>query len=215
MPGLWGPQRTVYRCEAATACQGADHITFNSTINTPNYGDERTFVDVKPAAFAASGGFQNVLKVTRGGEILILRAYISNNANTALRAQHRDLALRTRLHFMVPAEPGRQLAPMAVISASNAVPPAVWDGAWLYADWPFRLDYIFGSARITSRDPRGCTDVNRPTPVQSARRNVPVPDDVVSDGVLIGYPELDGRYPSPFCAGSLATIRIKVVRTHG
>lgn len=205
LPSLWGPQRTVYRCQAPTACQGADHVTFDSTIDTPNYGDERPFVDVKPAADTRSGGYLNVLKIRSDGEELVLRAYINNNADPALLTQGRDSALGTRLRFMIPAEVARQAAPTAVISASNASPPAIWDGAWVYADWPFRLDYVFGSARLTNRAPGTCGHGNH-------WRKLWLSDDIVSDGVLVGYPTLNGQYPGVFCAGALATIRVRVTK---
>jgi hypothetical protein len=212
---LMGPaDRTVYRCEHPDACQGSPRIVFNSTIDTPNYGDERYFVDVKRADDPRRR-FTDALKVTQDGEVILLRAYVSNNADNNLVSTGRDIATNTMLRFEIPTGVAEELAPFAVLSATNADPPRVWDGTIVYADWPFRLKYVFRSARIENRDPLTCFGPNADVVVQTKPakwRTLELSDSIVADGVAIGYPDLDGRYPGPFCAGALVTLRLRVAK---
>jgi hypothetical protein len=34
----WGPPRPTFPCDDNGLCQGADHVSLNSTVNTPAYG---------------------------------------------------------------------------------------------------------------------------------------------------------------------------------
>jgi len=70
----WSPDRPTYTIE-----NPAPHVTFNSITNNPNYGDERTFFDAKNAANKDQGGFVDKL-ATDGGQELLLRVYVHNNA---------------------------------------------------------------------------------------------------------------------------------------
>src|SRR6185436_18200923 len=74
----WYPERPTY-----TIANPADHVTFNSITDNPNYGDERTFFDSKDAANTAAGGYADSTKVTNGEEVL-LRVYVHNNASETL-----------------------------------------------------------------------------------------------------------------------------------
>ena len=44
----WGPDRPTYTIE-----HPADHVTFDSITNNPDYGDERNFVTIKDALVIA------------------------------------------------------------------------------------------------------------------------------------------------------------------
>lgn len=63
----WGPDRPTY-----TVNNPADHVTFNSITDNPNYGDERAFFDVKPTSNTTSGGYVDKIKVKDGDEVIDL-----------------------------------------------------------------------------------------------------------------------------------------------
>src|SRR5690606_12823421 len=70
----WGPSRTTYTIE-----HPADHVTFDSITNNPNYGDERNFVIAKDASNTSAGGWSDTINVVPGHEYLV-RMYVHNNA---------------------------------------------------------------------------------------------------------------------------------------
>jgi hypothetical protein len=142
----WGPPRPAYWCKEPTSCDGADHVVFNSYANAPNYGDERPFVDAKPATYQPVGGFQDVLDVDPG-EAILVRLYV-NNAAWAHRLRGRSgVAVGTKARVEIPFDVGTQHNITGFISATNALPSVVWDGVTLRSDEPTTVHFVFNSAR--------------------------------------------------------------------
>lgn len=182
----WSPDRPTF-----TQDEPASYVTFNSITDNKNYGDERTFHDVKDAAISTSGGFKDQLKVQDGQELL-LRAYVHNNAAANLELD----AENTRVRFLIPTATSENLRTISYISADNATPKTVSDTVDLYADQPFALDYVEGSAiQYTNAVPAG----------------IALSDTIVADGgALIGYDKADGNVPGCFKYASIVTIKVKV-----
>jgi hypothetical protein len=194
-PG-WGPNRPIYRCRAPRDCQGADHVTFDSYVNAPNYGDERAFLDAKPATTKRSGGFLDHLTVSPGEDVLV-RAYVNNAASAYRTSPGANVAHGTKMRVAFSASPAKIQPVVARISADNAVPPVVWDGLSLASKKPVLVRYQFGSARWWTR---------------RLGREIPISDDLISDGTAIGSRALDGVYGSDFADGGLLTFHLLVER---
>src|SRR5690349_12658763 len=136
----WGPPRPGYWCKIPKSCDGADHVVFNSYVNAPNYGDERAFVDAKPAAIKQPGGFQNTLSV-RPGESVLVRFYVNNAAWTARLGRRRGIAKGTEARAEVPLSADTRHDIFGYILARNAQPRVVWDGVTLQSKEPTVLRY--------------------------------------------------------------------------
>jgi uncharacterized repeat protein (TIGR01451 family)/LPXTG-motif cell wall-anchored protein len=131
----WGPERPIYTMESP-----ADHVTFNSIKDNPNYGDERDFVTVKDPA---TGNFTNNLTVEPGKEYEV-RILAHNDA-----AANLDLkALNAKVNAVVSTKTGKESAITGYISADNAQPQQVYDDVKFNSTKDFNLAYIAGSARV-------------------------------------------------------------------
>ena len=94
--GYYPADRPTYTCNG-NICHGADHVVFNSFVNNPVVGDERPF-------FAGSIGGANVqdrMKV-KDGDVIVLRAYVHNNADPNKIGEAAALAKNVRVRVLVP-----------------------------------------------------------------------------------------------------------------
>jgi len=190
----FGPSRPVYWCKSPTSCDGADHVVFNSYANAPNYGDERAFVDAKPATIETSGGFQDVLDV-EPGETIVVRLYVDNAAWGARLGRRDGMAKGTEARAAIPLEPGTHHDLFAFITAQNARPKTVWDGVTLTSDQPTILRYEFDSARWTTNH---------------LPEELPVSDALMEEGTPIGSWALDGHFGNAFTDSGILTFRVRV-----
>lgn len=193
--GGWFPQRVAYRCSGPHNCLGADHVVFNSMINTSSYGDERAFFDARLARDEKSPRSHNVLDV-EVGQAVILRGYVDNNANGELATGGSDTAVGTRFRVSLPDRAAAQQVITAFISADNAHPPVVGDTVILRASEPVNINYIEGSAKL----------VNDKLP-----DGLPLSDTIISDGALVGCRAADGVFlgGTTFC-DALVELRVRV-----
>lgn len=190
----WAPNRPIKDWNKPADRTGFDHVTFNSFINTPNYGDERAFYDAKDATNTSSGGFKDEVNVHDGQE-LILRSYVHNGANQSLNESGKGIAKNTRIRVLLPSGTERALRSLSYISADNAKPGTVSDTVDFVNEQPFRLEYVSGSARaFTNAVPSGYQ----------------VADSIVNGGAKIGYNGPDGRIPGCFEFDMIVTIKVKV-----
>jgi hypothetical protein len=190
----WGPPRPAYWCKRATSCDGADHVVFDSYVNTPHYGDERAFVDAKPVTVKEPGYFQNVLSV-RPGESVLVRFYVNNTAWTARLGHRRGIAKGTKARAEVPLTASTRHDIVGYIRARNARPRMVWDGVTLQSDEPTIVRYEFGSARWwTKHLPAG----------------LHLSDALMEEGTPIGSWALDGRFGDSFIDSGLLTFRVRI-----
>src|SRR5665213_359059 len=77
--GSWGPTRILYRCSLQGNCVGADHVVFDSTVNSHVVGDERYFLRAR--TFGSPESPQRTITVKPGSTVQVL-AFIENNADT-------------------------------------------------------------------------------------------------------------------------------------
>lgn len=190
--GAWWPERPTYTIE-----KPADHVTFNSITNNPNYGDERTFFDTKPMSNTSEGGFVDKQKVADGQEYLV-RIYVHNNAADNLNGTNFDgpgVAKGAKARIYLPTAKESALRANAYVNATNATPVEVSDTVDFYGDNKFSLSYVPGSAVMyTNAVPKGFS----------------LSDNIVAGGASIGYKGADGVIPGCFQYTGIITIKVKV-----
>lgn len=182
----WGPTRPTY-----TVANPADHITFDSITDNPDYGDERNFVRIKDAANTSEGGWSDQIKVESGKEYLV-QMYVHNNAATSLNL----VATNTRVMSTVPNNTAKSITVEGFITADNASPNQIWDQAIFSGDKDFNLTYQPGSAQMFNKVyPNG----------------TPIADSIVtSTGALVGYDKMDGNLPGCFNYSGYVSYKVKV-----
>lgn len=188
----YGPGRATYTIE-----NPADHVTFNSITNNPNYGDERNFVLIKDAANTSAGGWSHTdINVEPGKEYLV-RMYVHNNAADNLNESGRGISTGTKVMANVPTTTGNQVQIDGFVSSNNAQPDKVWDDVVLKSDKRFNVAYVAGSSKYYNNV--------KPT------TGFDLPDSIVtSAGAAVGYENMDGNVPGCFQYSGIATFRVKV-----
>lgn len=182
----YGPERPTY-----TIAHPADHITFDSITDNPNYGDERNFTIVKDASNAAAGGWTDNMTVQDGKEYLV-RIYVHNNAASNLNL----VAKNTRVSASVPTDTANSLQIDGYITADNASPQKIWDSVVLSSDKKFNVAYVMGSAEYENNYISG---------------PISLPDSIVtSTGAKVGYKSMDGDVPGCYEYSGIATFKVKV-----
>ena len=168
-----------------------DGAHFNSYENTPYYGNELAFVDAKRASDSDYGGFQDRIENAAGR--YRIRAYLHNNAADGVGLDARGTTIR----FDVPSGVANEFGISGLIAASNSVPSQIYDVVELANDnRSFDLDFVNGSGRVYSNaHPDGLV----------------LSDEIVGDGVVLGFESLDGVVPAGFEHQLLVTIDVNVV----
>lgn len=181
-------------------CGSLDGPVFNSFVNTPNYGNERAFLDARRSDQTAAGSYKNVLpNVTDGSKEIVVRMYIHNNANESTNASGKGIAKNTNVRIDLPKVEGSQLRAVGYISASNSNPKIVEDTVDFTADRKFTVQYVPGSARMTNDGPFA--------------NGVKLSDSIVTSGAPIGYNSLNGNFPGCFDYQAQVQITVKVTPT--
>jgi uncharacterized repeat protein (TIGR01451 family) len=172
----WGPER-----ETHTMNNPASKPIFNSIIDNPLLGDERSFVLVAEAG--EYGVFSDEIQIVPGKEYEVLIRY-SNNAAPDLNRTGVGIAQQVRLstQFSSVVTPGRRGLVSAIISASNTEPREVWDGAYFTALQDTPLHYKDNSAKIYND-----WKSNGKTLAESLFGSL---------GTYLGANDLDGRLPA-------------------
>lgn len=141
--GYYPADRQTYTCTTPTTCEGADHVVFNSFTNNPVVGDERPFF----AGSLNGANVQDRIKV-KNGDVIVLRAYVHNNADPNKIGQAAAIARNVKMKVLIPTASQKDQNLVAFISASNATPGTVNDTMSLYGDRAFTLEYVAGSAQF-------------------------------------------------------------------
>ena len=181
----YGPDRPTYTIE-----HPADHITFNSITNNPDYGDERNFVRIKDAANTAAGGWSDEINVQPGKEYLV-QMYVHNNAATSLNLVAKNVNVKAN----VPTTTGKKVQIDGFITADNATPNQVWDQAIFNGSQDFNVAYVPGSA----------TYYNNVFPAGTK-----LGDSIVTNsGAKLGYDKMDGNIPGCFQYSGYVSFKVK------
>ncbi len=178
----WGPSRQLY-----TMAHPADHPTFDSITDNPNYGDERGFTTVKDVT--ANGNFSHNTQLIPGHEYMV-QIYIHNDASETLNASGaaiaHDVAARAALSATIDGSDTVD----GFITSSNADPKLIYDSATLTSTGKVTLEYIKGSAMLYTNH-------------QTANLS----DSVITTGVTVGSHDLSGNWLG--CLDSAGYLRFK------
>lgn len=201
----YGPERPTY-----TIQHPADKVTFNSITDNPAVGDERNFVRVAEAGGTFNG---TGVKIEPGKEYEVY-IYYHNNAKSSLNESGKGIARGVKVSTQYPTvvTPSQKGKVSAIISATNADPPEVWDEAYFTTDYSeVTLSYVPGSAKIYN----------------SWGTNGSVLSDMIFtesgtyigmnklDGVLFGCAEYSGHIIYKLKAESTGSKVVKTVSTDG
>lgn len=181
----WGPDRPTYTME-----NPADHVTFNSITNNPNYGDEREFVIIRD--LTKGGEYQHSMDLTPGHEYQV-QVYIHNNAHESYNASGKGVAKDTTLRVVIPASVQGQDTVDGIVRASNATPKEVWDTAEIRSNDRVNLEYVSGSAKLTTH---------------FQQKNLP--DTILSTGVKVGDKDLSGDWRGCLQFAGYVTYKFRV-----
>lgn len=183
----WGPDRPTYTIE-----HPADHVTFNSITNNPAHGDERNFVQVKPAT-APDSAYAESVNLEAGKEYTVYM-YYHNNAASNLNASGKGIAHGTYVRAALPAIVNGSANVVGHVGASNAQPKDVWDEASFKSTSDIAVRYIPGSATIHSF---------------GAVNGKKLADSIVTTGAPIGYSDLNGELPGCNEYAGYVTFKVK------
>ncbi len=181
----YGPARPTY-----TVQHPADHITFNSITNNPNYGDERNFTIIRDASVPGTTGWKDSITAENGKEYTV-RVYVHNNAASNLNL----VARNTRVMVNVPNTTANSIQLDGFITADNASPKQIWDSAVMTSDKKFNVSYVQGSASY----------FNNLNPANKISDSI-----VTSAGALVGYNSMDGNVPGCYEYSGAVTFKVKV-----
>lgn len=138
LPVGWGPERFIY-----TDTTFPDSLTFNSTYENKNIGDERNWITIKPASDTDGGGWLDEIEIEPGQEYLV-RAYVRLDGPIDQTAT--DVILR----FNMPNCTAHRVGTTATLSSENTFPSTIWDGAEFWSRDDFNLTVVPDSAVLYS-----------------------------------------------------------------
>jgi hypothetical protein len=126
----------------------------------------------------SAGPFRETVNVKIGDRVMV-RALIENDAALNGRDEGSLVARGTHFSLIIPTNSSGELPLIGRIAAPNAAPRSVYDGVFLHADRRFTIEYVWGSAELSNH----------------LRRGLPLSDDIVAEGVLVGSGKPDGIFP--------------------
>lgn len=166
-------------------------------VTTP-LTDERVFIGIRDVATGNRGkdNVWNVGEVTiEEGKTYIVRMYIHNNNPKGMEAIAKDVTAQFILQDHLSNNEARI---SGIITSSNAVPSEIWHTLLLKSsdNRPFTLDYIEGSAMLENN---------------IFKDGIQISDDLVGDGVKVGYDNLDGNLPGCYKYAGYLGFEVKPV----
>jgi hypothetical protein len=173
--GAWGPSRVLYRCRPDGQCIAPDHVVFDSIANDPLIGNEAYFMGAK--ILGSHDWVQSTVYVKIGDTVLV-RALIENDAAMNMPHSQSLVAHNTRFRLSIPTNSGSELPLLGHISATNAVPQIIYDTVFLRSKKRFAIEYDWGSTILANQT-----------------HEMPLSDDIVGEGTLVGPGAPDGIFP--------------------
>lgn len=166
----WGPDRPTFHDDTFP-----NSLTFNSTSDNVNLGDERNFVAVKPDSNKQAGGWLDSVEA-QNNQVYLIRVYARLDGPQAHEAKGTNLSVN------LPTCTAHRVGVSATLSSLDAFPGQVWDGASFWSRRDFNLALVPDSGRLYSNA--------HPTPGLAFSVN----DLVTSKGILLGSKALDGIF---------------------
>lgn len=191
--GGWGDNlngRKDYTIEQINNDALGDIITFNS-ISDSTIGHEFNFVGARKNG--ENGLWNANVREVEDGEEYVIRLFVHNNSPKGYDA----IAKGVKTTFSLPTTISKEHTIVGYLDSSNAVPNRYWDGVTLKCKDYFYIEYLDGSALLENN---------------SIGKNggIVLSDDIIHDGVEIGYNALDGQIPGCYQYSCYVTINVKV-----
>lgn len=176
---LWGPDRSTFTMDSP-----ATYPVFNSIIDNPTIGDERSFVRIGEITPKSTELGQSI--IVQAGKQYLVYIYFHNDASAIFNdSAHKQVgvALNVRLTVDYSDEitPDKEGVVLAEIYSSNAKPETIWSSVVLQSNNEVHLRYVDGTAKIH------CDWKANKTLLSSRLFS--------SEGILIGLNKLDGVIP--------------------
>lgn len=187
----WGPQREMF----TLASGGAPYPTFNSISDNPNLGDERNFVGLRPDT---REGVPNVWSDdvwAEPGDTLIMRVYVNNAGTDSNGVVSAGWLQGVKLQVGI-SRGAQEVSVFGLLSATNS--ETVWDGATIHVD--DGVDVVF--------DPDYALLENNAHPNGGLQLG---PEAFSSDGVPLGYEEMDGLIEPGYQYAGYVGFRLNVI----
>jgi uncharacterized repeat protein (TIGR01451 family) len=164
---------------------GTDHVVFNSFVDNPQRGDERTFARIKESG-TNNSAYARSIKLVPGKTYDVLAYYHNNAANNLNDAAHNyaGVAQGAYLRVQKPDSVNGSSIINVFIGANNATPREVWDTLNVTSDGKVDVTYVSNSAFISNL---GSVNGQK---LPNNGNNL-----FASSGQLIGYNALDGKVP--------------------
>ena len=186
----FGPQRPTKVYESDNT--SFDYITFNSITDTPYYGNEQDFL----RAHISTQDAPSSTRVADVGhaDVITISAYFHNNASPDI--SQGGVATDVTINVDVPNGISSEHQIDGYISAGpDAVPLRIWDTTTIASQRDFSLEYVPGSAKITTN-----------------HFTADLSDNIITDGVLIGDDQLDGNVAPGFDNTGWVTFQVAVTQ---
>jgi uncharacterized repeat protein (TIGR01451 family) len=196
----WTPDRPVFDWNNPNDRQGSlNGPRINSFVNTPYYGDERAFFDVRKQENTNTDAYDDVLhNVSQGSHKLVMRTYIHNGANQSKNASGESIAKNTKVRIDLPQGASTALRARSYVSISNPAqgyPAEVTDTTEMVDSGAFSIGYVPGSAKVYNAAHPGGAQLS---------------DAVVGAGAQIGYDQMNGNLPGCFEFQTFVEITVEV-----
>lgn len=197
-----GNSRPSYTIDQINQGVLGDKIVLNS-ISDSVIGDEKNFV----AALLDDGSHNNSQKsgqedeiIAENGKDYLIRLYVHNNNPKGEEA----VATGVTTAFNISQASSTSVSVKGIIETENASPRNYWDDVVFKSKdgKKFHLEYYAGSALLENNG-------------IGKNGGVKLSDDIVKNGVKIGYNALDGRVPGCYQYDNFVGIKVKVVYDEG
>lgn len=186
----WGPDRPTYHDDTFPTA-----LTFNSTSDNVNLGDERNFTTVKPANMTEASGWLDSVEVHNNQEYLV-RIYARLDGPDAYSAKGTTLVVN------LPTCTGHRIGYAAILSSLDTFPSEVWDGASFWSRNDFNLALVPDSGTVYGNAwPRN----------EKGQLGLPYPvgDLVTSKGIPLGSEKLDGVFKPGYENAVYVTFKVR------
>jgi hypothetical protein len=185
LPVGWGPERPIY-----TDTTFPDSLTFNSTYEDENIGDERNWVGIRSASSTGENVWHDEIEIEPGQEYFV-RAFVR------LDGPIDQAAANVILRFNVPNCTAHRIGTEAALSSDHTFPSQIWDGAEFWSRDDFNLTVLPDSAKLESNRHPGPDGLPLATY-----------DLVSATGVQLASDEATGEFLPGYAEGVYVTFRV-------
>lgn len=180
--------REFYKKEEVNSDILGNELTLNSIIDS-DIGDERNFVGARHST-SNNGKWEPDTITVKDGDVCTICMFVKNDNPNGINAVATDV----NALYSIPANVDTEHWVIGYIDCSNARPTRYWDGVKIVSDEPVYIEFIEDSARFYNSEMDGLTLSN----------------DIIAEGVPLGFDRFDGNIPGGDKYQGLVTIDVKI-----